>query len=96
MSYNNRTRFIIYKFLGNFTQQILLLLFIAFFVWIGAAQETGIAQMRSAVGRIPVQQAMMTDFKVLHRNDSLDRAIELTLAGAQMDFPLVDSGFRPL
>lgn len=52
--------------------------------------------MRSAVGRIPVQQAMMTDFKVLHRNDSLDRAIELTLAGAQMDFPVVDSGFRPL
>jgi len=69
-----------------------LLLFIAFFVWIGASQEAGEAQMRSAVGRIPVQQAMMTDFKVIHRNDSLERAIELTLAGAQKDFPVADNG----
>lgn len=69
-----------------------LLIFIAFFVWIGASQEAGEAQMRSAVGRIPVQRAMMTDFKVIHRNDSLDRAIELTLAGAQKDFPVADNG----
>lgn len=69
-----------------------LLLFIAFFVWIGAAQEAGVAQMRSAVGRTPVQQAMMTDFKVLDYKDSLDRAIELTLAGAQKDFPVADNG----
>jgi Zn-dependent protease len=69
-----------------------LLLFIAFFVWIGAAQEAGVAQMGSAVGRTPVQQAMMTDFKILQHNDSLDRAIELTLAGAQKDFPVMDNG----
>ena len=69
-----------------------LLLFIAFFVWIGAAQEAGMAQMQSAVGRTPVQQAMMTDFKLLNRNDSLDRAVELTLAGSQKDFPVVDNG----
>jgi len=81
---------VLFGFVGLFYNP--LLLFIAFFVWIGAAQEAGIAQMQSAVGRIPVEQAMMTDFKVLHRNDSLDRAIELTLAGAQKDFPVVDNG----
>ena len=69
-----------------------LLLFIALFVWIGAAQEASLAQMQSAIGGIPVQQAMLTDFKVLHTNDSLERAIELTLAGSQKDFPVTDNG----
>ncbi|MGD8472022.1 MAG: CBS domain-containing protein, partial [Desulfobacteraceae bacterium] len=31
-------------------------------------------------------------FKTLHKNDSLDRAIELTLAGSQKDFPVLDNG----
>ena len=69
-----------------------MLLFIAFFVWIGAAQEANIAQMRSSVGRTHVQQAMVTDFKMLNHNDRLDQAIELTLAGTQKDFPVVDDG----
>ena len=69
-----------------------LLLFIAFFVWIGAAQEAGAAQMESAIGGIPVQQAMLTDFKTLQTSDSLNRAVELTLAGSQKDFPVVDNG----
>ena len=49
-------------------------------------------QMKSAIGGIPVRQAMLTDFKTLHKNDSLDRAIELTLAGSQKDFPVVNNG----
>jgi Zn-dependent protease/CBS domain-containing protein len=68
------------------------LLFIAFFVWIGAAQEANMVQMQSAISSIPVQQAMLTDFKSLQKNDDLDRAIELTLAGSQRDFPVVDNG----
>ena len=69
-----------------------LLLFIAFFVWIGAAQEASMAQMQSAIGGIPVRQAMLTDFRSLKTDDSLGRAIELTLAGNQKDFPVVDNG----
>ena len=69
-----------------------LLLFIALFVWIGAAQEAGLSQIQSAIGGIPVQQAMLTDFRTLSKNDSLDRAIELTLTGSQKDFPVVDNG----
>jgi fatty acid desaturase len=68
------------------------LLIIAFFVWIGASREARAAQMQSAVGGIPVQQAMLTDFRTLDKNDSLDRAIELTRAGYQKNFPVVDNG----
>ena len=68
------------------------LLIIAFFVWIGASQEAGAARMQSAVDGISVQQAMLTDFRALDKNDSLDRAVELTLAGSQKDFPVVENG----
>jgi predicted transcriptional regulator len=36
--------------------------------------------------------AGLTDFKTLGKNDSLERAIELTLTGSQKDFPVVDNG----
>ena len=81
---------VFFGFIGLFYNP--LLLFIALFVWIGAAQEASLAQMQSAIGGIPVQQAMLTDFKVLQKNDSLERAIELTLAGSQKDFPVMDNG----
>ena len=68
------------------------LLIIAVFVWIGASQEAGAAQMKSAVDGISVQQAMLTDFRTLNKNDNLDRAVELTLAGSQKDFPVVENG----
>ena len=68
------------------------LLLIALFIWFGASQEAGMARIQSAIGGIPVQHAMVTDFKTLNENDSLDRAVELTLAGSQKDFPVVDDG----
>ena len=69
-----------------------LLMFIAFFVWIGAAQEANMTQLKSAIGGIPVQQAMISDFKTLSIDDSLNKAVELTLSGSQKDFPVVDNG----
>jgi len=81
---------VFFGFIGLFYNPFLL--FIAFFVWVGAAQEASMAQMQSALGGIPVQQAMLTDFRSLHKNDSLDRAMELTLAGSQKDFPVMDNG----
>lgn len=69
-----------------------LLLFIALFVWMGATQEAGSAQFKSAIGGIPVRQAMVSDFKTLSISDSLNRAVELTLAGAQKDFPVLNDG----
>jgi Zn-dependent protease len=68
-----------------------MLLFIAFFVWIGAAQESSAVQMKSALGGIPVARAMLTDFRTLQPHESLDRAAALILAGSQQDFPVVDN-----
>ncbi len=66
------------------------LLFIAFFVWIGAAQEASMTQMKYALGGIPVSRAMLTDFQTLSPHDSLARAVELILHGSQQDFPVVE------
>jgi len=68
------------------------LVFIALFVWIGAGQEAGLAQLKSAIGDVPVSRAMVSDFKTLSSHDSLRRAVELTLAGYQKDFPVVNDG----
>jgi len=81
---------VLFGFLGLFYNPFLL--FIAFFVWIGAAQEASMAQLTSAIGGIPVENAMITDFKTLHRDDALERAVALTLAGSQKDFPVVNNG----
>ncbi|HMO13864.1 MAG TPA: site-2 protease family protein [Pirellulaceae bacterium] len=65
------------------------LLFIALFVWIGAAQESGITQMKSALGGIPVYAATITDFKTLQPDDTLATATEMILSGSQQDFPVM-------
>jgi len=66
------------------------LIFIALFVWIGAGQEAAMTQMKSALGGIPLERAMITDFRTLTPQDSLARAVELLLSGTQQDFPVVD------
>jgi predicted transcriptional regulator len=68
------------------------LLFIALFVWIGAAQESSTVQMKSSLAGIPVQRAMMTDFRTLIPQDPLARAVQLVLRGSQQDFPVVSEG----
>lgn len=68
------------------------LIFIALFVWIGAAQEASMVQMKSALGGIPVARAMLTDFRTLSPQDRLEQAVQLTLSGSQTDFPVVEDG----
>jgi Zn-dependent protease/CBS domain-containing protein len=80
----------LFGFMGLFGNPMLL--FIALFVWIGAAQEATTVQMKSALGGIPVARAMLTDFRTLQPGDTLARAAELILAGSQHDFPVVDGG----
>jgi Zn-dependent protease len=81
---------VVFGFVGLFTNPFLV--FIALFVWMGAAGESAMVQMRSALGGIPVQRAMVTDFRALAPGDPLSRAVEHVLAGFQQDFPVVDQG----
>lgn len=66
------------------------LIFIALFVWIGAAQESAMTQMKSALGGIPLSDAMITEYRTLSPRDPLAHAVEFLLSGSQQDFPVVD------
>ena len=79
----------LFGFIGLFSNPFLL--FIAIFVWIGAAQEASMVQMKSALSGIPVSRAMLTDFQTLSPQDTLARAVDLILAGSQQDFPVVEN-----
>ena len=79
---------VLFAVLGLFGNPMLI--FVALFVWVGAAQEASMVQMRSALAGIPVQQAMVTHFRVLRPDDPILRASEYEAAGFQQDFPVVD------
>lgn len=79
---------LVFGFLGFFFNPFLV--FIALFVWIGAAQEARMTQIKSSLAGIPIMCAMITDYQTLRPNDALARATEQTLAGSQQDFPVVD------
>lgn len=66
-----------------------MLVFIAFFVWIGAGQEASVVQIRHALGGIPVSRAMITDFRTLEPTDPLQKPMELLLSASQQDFPVL-------
>src|SRR5262249_35058367 len=65
---------LLFGFVGLFGNPILL--FIALFVWLGAAQEASMVQMKSALAGIPIERAMITDFRTLIPHDSLGQAAE--------------------
>lgn len=69
-----------------------MLVFIAFFVWLGAAQEATAALGRTLTQGIPVRAAMITEFHTLEHGDSVRDAANLLLASAQQDFPIMHSG----
>jgi len=72
---------------GLFTDPFLI--FIALFVWMGAEQESAMVQVHNSLGGIPVQQAMLTEFRSLNPDDPLAAAVDLKVTGGQRDFPVV-------
>jgi len=78
----------VFGFIGLFSNPFLV--FVAFFVWLGAAQEASLVQIRSAISGIPVAQSMITDFRTLAPDDSLSVAASHVLAGFQQDFPVLE------
>ncbi len=80
---------ILFGLLGLFGNPLLIL--IAAFIWIGAAGEAGASQVERQLHRKPVSRAMITAFQTLEPGAPLSRAVEVTLAGKQKDFPVLDS-----
>lgn len=66
------------------------LIFIAFFVYIGASQEAALAQMRDVSRRFPVSSAMVREFRSLPDTATLEEAVDALLATSQHDFPVLD------
>ncbi len=66
------------------------LVFIALFVWLGAAGESTDALQRSSLAGVPVERVMIRDVHTLTPSDSLEVALDHVLAGFQQDFPVVD------
>jgi Zn-dependent protease/CBS domain-containing protein len=78
----------VFGFLGLFTNPFLV--FIAFFVWIGAAQEAAMAETKSVLGSVTARDAMIPEFRTLSPQDELSKAVKFVLNGWQQDFPVVD------
>jgi Zn-dependent protease/CBS domain-containing protein len=66
-----------------------LLVFVAFFVYLGAAQEGVAAMGRQLTHGIPVRAAMITRFERLGHGDTVRDAANLLLATSQQDFPVM-------
>ena len=64
------------------------LVFIAVFIWFGASMESNAEQLKSILCHASVRHAMLREFHSLSPDDTLAKAIELTLAGSQKDFPV--------
>jgi Zn-dependent protease len=68
-----------------------LLVFVAFFVYLGAAQESAASIGRSLTSGIPVRAAMLTEYRTLTHGNTIRDAANLLLATSQQDFPIVHS-----
>lgn len=69
-----------------------MLIFIAIFVYLGAEAEAQAVETTSFIGGLQVKDAMMTRFRTLGAEDSLETAIHELLAGSQQDFPVMADG----
>lgn len=76
--------------LGLFVNPMITL--IAVFIWITAAAEAGSVEATALLKGTTVRQAMVTQFESLPTTATLAEAAERLLAGAQVDFPVLEDG----
>jgi Zn-dependent protease len=66
-----------------------MLAFVAFFIYLGAANEGAASRGRSLTQGIPVRAAMMTEYHTLAHGATIRDAANLLLSTSQQDFPVV-------
>lgn len=78
---------LVFGLIGLFRDPFLV--FIALFVWIGAAHEAHSVQIKEAFFGIPIRTAMQRHFSTLTTNNTLGDAVKAVLDGSQHDFPVM-------
>ena len=73
------------------SQNAILLVLIAFFIFVGASGEAAAVETRLAGRGLIVRDMMVTDFRTLPIHATLADAAQLLLAGEQREFPVVDN-----
>ena len=68
------------------------IMFIAFFVYLGAGQEAFAYRQESLLTGVRVRQAMIGDVRTLSVGDTLKQAADVLLDTSQHDFPVVHGG----
>lgn len=81
-------------FLGLFGNPFLI--FIALFVYLGAAQENAMAQMKDVTSGLHVNDAMVTEVVTLNDANTIDDAVDALLRTSQQEFPVLDDDRRVL
>ena len=66
-----------------------MLAFVAFFIYLGAANEGAASRGRSLTQGIPVRAAMMTEYRTLPHGSTIRDAANLLLSTSQQDFPVM-------
>jgi Zn-dependent protease/CBS domain-containing protein len=84
----------VFGFLGLFGNP--LLLFIAIFVYVAAAGEAQTTSFHEALHGLRVADAMETRFNAMPIRADLTQAVEMLLATAQNEFPVVDAFGKPV
>jgi len=67
-----------------------LMILVAVFVHVGAAQEGRMVQLKIALAGLQVQQVFSRDARPVFPTDPLSRAVDMMLEGFQADFPVCD------
>jgi stage IV sporulation protein FB len=70
----------------------ILLLLIAFFVYVGGGAEREAVESRSVLGKVKVSSALAGDTQRLYTSETLQRAMDLIMTSYQADYPVFDLG----
>ena len=81
---------VVFAIVGALTNPLLVV--IALFVWMGAAGEAGLAQVKRVLRGATVDAAMRTEFGALAPSDGVGRAADIAIRYAQSDFPVLLNG----
>ena len=84
---------IAFALIGLMAGHVILVL-VAFFVYLAAGAEAGLARVRMATSGIPAREAMVTSFESLSDRAPIVDAAEALLRTSQHEFPVVDDDGR--